>query len=201
MQSRFGNLECNLAGNCWECAPGCVGLHVEDIADFGDLAHLRIVFAGVSLPDDLHAGNWGYLDSRYVRARNIAVVADHADGKLDDVLRNENAIVVMTASAAVFTNTLELDTVDEPVATTVAAPPVAKPQDFSLNAPSFAQASPSSSSDDLETKLASLEKKRERLINRAKLAKEFGRDVDPILEAIEQIDVEIDEVHDQIHNS
>jgi DNA repair ATPase RecN len=86
------------------------------------------------------------------------------------------------------------------VATTVAAPPVAKPQDFSLNA-SFAQASPSSSSDDLETKLASLEKKRERLINRAKLAKEFGRDVDPILEAIEQIDVEIDEMHDQIHNS
>jgi hypothetical protein len=41
--------------------------------------------------------------------------------KLDDVLRNENAIVVMTASAAVFTNTLELDTVDEPpvLATTV----------------------------------------------------------------------------------
>jgi hypothetical protein len=46
-----------------------------------------------------------------------------------------------------------------------------------------------------------LEKKRERLINRAKLAKEFGRDVDPMFEAIEQIDVEIDEVHDQIHNS
>jgi hypothetical protein len=43
------------------------------------------------------------------------------------------------------------------------------------------QASPSSSTDDPETKLAGLEKKRERLINRTKLSKEFGRDVDPIL--------------------
>jgi hypothetical protein len=73
--------------------------------------------------------------------------ADHADGKLDDVLKNENAIVVMTASAAVFTNTLESWTLStiEPVATTVdAAPPIAKLQNFSLNAPAFVQASPSS---------------------------------------------------------
>jgi hypothetical protein len=63
------------------------------------------------------------------------------------------------------------------------------------------QASPSSSTDDPETKLAGLEKKRERLINRTKLSKEFGRDVDPILEAIERIDVEIDEAHHQILNS
>jgi hypothetical protein len=178
---------------------GVLGYALNDIADFGDLTHLRVVFAGVSLPDDLlqEIGDTSIHD---MFEHGISLVADHADGKLDDVLRNENTIVLMTASAAVFTNTLELDTVDEPVATTVAAPPVAKPQDFSLNA-SFAQASPSSSCDDLETKLASLEKKRERLINRAKLAKEFGRDVDPILEAIEQIDVEIDEMHDQIHNS
>jgi hypothetical protein len=46
-----------------------------------------------------------------------------------------------------------------------------------------------------------LKKKRERLIERARLAKEFGRSVHQHFEQIDQIDTEIEKVHDQIHEN
>jgi hypothetical protein len=43
----------------------------------------------------------------------IMLAKHYATPKLEDTLRNENAIVVITASAAVFTNALELDTTSD----------------------------------------------------------------------------------------
>jgi hypothetical protein len=48
--------------------------------------------------------------------------------------------------------------------------------------------------------VAGLEKKRERLIRRAKLAKELDQEVGPIYQQIQLLDEEIEELHDQIDN-
>jgi ankyrin repeat protein len=189
---------------------------IAEIADFGDLDHLRLVFSGVSknFPEISEKNlEIGETSIHEMLEKGICLVESHpglflshATDKLDAALVNENAIVVMGASAALFKSSLELDaklSSELRNAEPSKEPPFVseQPKDYDLSDAAFVQASPSFSSDDLETKLASLERKRERLINRAKVAKEFGRDVDPILEAIEQIDMEIDEVDDQIHNS
>ena len=49
-------------------------------------------------------------------------------------------------------------------------------------------------------KVAGLEKKRERLIRRAKLAKELDKEVDSIYQQIQLLDEEIEELHDRIDN-
>ncbi len=123
---------------------GALGLTLASIADFGNLAHLSGVLKqvattigdNVSIHDMLKLG--------------IMLAKGYATQKLEDALKNENAIVVITASAAIFTNAL------------------------------------------VEMKVAGLEKKRERLIRQAKLAKE--------LQQIQLIDEEIEELHDRINN-
>ena len=81
---------------------GVLGLTLASTADFGDLAHLSGVLneaattiGDVSIHNMLNTG--------------IMLAEGYATQKLEDALRNENAIVVITASAAVFTNALELD--------------------------------------------------------------------------------------------
>jgi hypothetical protein len=67
------------------------------------------------------------------------------------------------------------------------------------NTPS-APALPASLSDHVEMQVAGLEKKRERLIRRAKLAKELDQDVSSIYQQIQLLDEEIEELHDRIDN-
>ncbi len=88
----------------------------------------------------------------------IMLAKGYATQKLEDALKNENAIVVITASAAIFTNAL------------------------------------------VEMKVAGLEKKRERLIRQAKLAKELDKEFDSFYQQIQLIDEEIEELHDRINN-
>jgi hypothetical protein len=84
------------------------------------------------------------------------------------------------------------------------AKPNAKPNEDSNVSNSVAEASPApslaSSSEDLQKKLAILEKKRERLKERAELAKQLDQDVGPYFEQIKQVDMEIDETDNQIGN-
>jgi ABC-type phosphate transport system auxiliary subunit len=131
---------------------GALGLTLASIADFGNLAHLSGVLKqvattigdNVSIHDMLKLG--------------IMLAKGYATQKLEDALKNENAIVVITASAAIFTNAL------------------------------------------VEMKVAGLEKKRERLIRQAKLAKELDKEFDSFYQQIQLIDEEIEELHDRINN-
>jgi thiamine kinase-like enzyme len=59
---------------------------------------------------------------------------------------------------------------------------------------------PASLSDDVEMKVAGLEKKCEHLICWAKLAKELDQEVSPIYQQIQLLDKEIKKLHDQIDN-
>jgi hypothetical protein len=144
----------------------------------------------------------------------IMVAEGYATQRLEDALRNENAIVVITASAAVFTNTLELDATSDELVSKPSneEPPVfdkpskdlpiaGKPtKGYDLNDAPSSPALAASSSDDVEMKVAGLEKKRERLIRRAKLAKDLYQEVGPIYQQIQLLDEEIEKLHDQIDN-
>jgi hypothetical protein len=186
---------------------GVLGLTLASTADFGDWAHLSGVLneaattiGDVSIHNMLNTG--------------IMLAEGYATQKLEDALKNENAIVVITASAAVFTNALELDaTSDELVSKpsneeppvfdkpSKKNPPIAgePSKGYNLNDTPSAPALPASSSDDVEKKVAGLEKKRERLIRRAKLAKELDKEVDSIYQQIQLLDEEIEELHDRIN--
>jgi hypothetical protein len=112
-----------LLGAAGSALQGVLGLTLASTADFGDLAHLSGVLKQVATT----------IDDVSIHDIGIMLAQGYATLKLEEALRNENAIVFITASAAVFTNALEFDTV--------------------------------------KMKVAGLEKKRERLIRQAKLAK------------------------------
>jgi prefoldin subunit 5 len=138
-------------GSAGSALQGVLGLTLASTADFGDLAHLSGVLneaattiGDVSIHNMLNTG--------------IMLAKGYATQKLEDALKNENAIVVITASAAIFTNAL------------------------------------------VEMKVAGLEKKRERLIRQAKLAKELDKEFDSFYQQIQLIDEEIEELHDRINN-
>ncbi len=83
-----------------------------------------------------------------------------------------------------------------------ANPPIAgePTKGYDLNDTPFAPALATSSSDDVEMKVAGLEKKREHLIRQAKLAKVLDQEVGPIYQQIQLLDEEIEKLHDQIDN-
>ncbi len=87
---------------------GVLGFTIARVADFGDLAHLRGVLTHATIPSDTQQ-EIGDTSIHDLLEHGVSLAADNADGKLDEVLRGENAIVVMASSAAVFTNTLELE--------------------------------------------------------------------------------------------
>jgi hypothetical protein len=194
-------------GSAGSALQGVLGLTLASTADFGDLAHLSGVLNEV-------ATTIGDVSIHNMLNTGIMLAEGYATQRLEDALRNENAIVVIAASAAVFSKALDLDTTSDEL---VAKPSNEEPPVFDKpskdppiagepskgydldNTPS-APALPASSSDDVEMKVAGLEKKRERLIRRAKLAKELDQEVGPIYQQIQLLDEEIEELHDQIDN-
>ncbi len=131
-----------------------LGLTLASIADFGDLAHLSSVLnegattiGNVSIHNMLNTG--------------IMVAEGYATQRLEYALRNENAIVVITASAEVFTNALELETkpsneelpvLDKPSKEN--PPNAGKPsKGYNLNDTPSAPALPASLSDDVKMKV------------------------------------------------
>ncbi len=83
-----------LLGAAGSALQGVLGLTLASTADFGDLAHLSGVLKQVATT----------IDDVSIHDIGIMLAQGYATLKLEEALRNENAIVFITASAAVFTN-------------------------------------------------------------------------------------------------
>ncbi len=180
---------------------GILEITVAGVADFGDLAHLSGVLMQMSIPSEMlqEIGDTSIHD---MLEHGVSLAADHADGKLDEVLIGENVVVVMAASAAVFTNALELDDVDEPAKGNDPIAGSSKVHSHA-NEPMVKVEAEPPSKEDLEKKRTRLENKRQRRISDAKLAKELGQDdhIALIMVEIQQLRLEIDDLDEQIDNS